>query len=100
MWLVFGIFAVITAMLDVVWTLRKRKAKWFRFASLSFTAFTLCSFLTKVNGWVISEDWSALMDVLPAASKMMWVLTLTSVAVNGISLFLDRSPCDSQRADP
>ena len=90
MWLVFGIAAVITAMLDVVWMLRKRRAKWFRFASLSFTAFTLCSFLTKVNGWVIREDWSALMDVLPAASEMMWVLTFASVAVNSICAFMDK----------
>ena len=90
MWLVFGIAAVITAVLDVVWMLRKRRAKWFRFASLSFTAFTLYSFLTKVNGWVISEDWSALMDVLPAASGLMWVLTLASVAVNGICAFMDK----------
>ena len=90
MWLVFGISAVITAMLNIVWTLRKRAAKWFRFASLSFTAFTLCSFLTKVSGWVSSEDWSALMDVLPAASGMMWILTFASVAVNGICAFMDK----------
>lgn len=90
MWLVFGIVAVITAILNVVWTLRKREAKWLRFASLSFTAFMLCSFLTKVNGWVISEDWSALMDVLPSASGMMWVLTLASVAVNGICALMDK----------
>ena len=90
MWLVFGISAVITAILNVVWMLRKRGAKWLRFTSLSFTAFTLCSFLTKVNGWVSSEDWSALMDVLPAASEMMWVLTLASVAVNGICAFMDK----------
>ena len=90
MWLVFGIAAVITAVLNVVWILHKRRAKWFRFASLSFTAFTLCSFLTKVSGWVSSEDWGALMDVLPAASGLMWILTLASVAVNGICAFMDK----------
>lgn len=100
MWLLFGVFAVITAILNVVWSLRKRAAKWFRFASLSFTAFTLCSFLTKVNEWVISEDWSALADVLPGASRMMWVLTLASVAFNGISLFVDKAACGSQQTDP
>ena len=99
MWLVFGIAAVITAVLNVVWILRKRRAKWFRFASLSFTAFTLCSFLTKVNGWVSSEDWSALMDVLPAASEMMWVLTFASIVINGISLFADKASRNSQRTD-
>lgn len=90
MWLLFGISAVITAMLNVVWTLRKHNAKWLRFASSSFTAFTLCFFLSKVSGWVIREDRSALMDVLPAASGLMWVLTLASVAVNGICAFMDK----------
>ena len=44
MWLLFGIVAIITAILNVVWTMWHREAKWFRFVSLSFTAFTLCVF--------------------------------------------------------
>ena len=91
MWLLFGIAAIITATLNVVWTFRHLDAKWFRFASLSFTAFTLCAFLNEANGWVLIEDWSALMDVLPGTSKAMWVLTMASVVINSISLFHPRS---------
>ncbi|MBQ3193557.1 MAG: hypothetical protein IJB59_08335 [Oscillospiraceae bacterium] len=87
MWLLFGMAAIITATLNVVWTFRHREAKWFRFVSLSFTAFTLCAFLSEANGWVLIEDWSALMDVLPGTSRVLWVLTAASVGINGISLF-------------
>ena len=87
MWLFFGITAIIAAILNIVWTLRHRDAKWFRFASLSFTALTLCAFLSETNGWVLVEDWSALMDVLPSVSKVMWILTIASVFINSISLF-------------
>lgn len=87
MWLFFGITAIITAILNVIWTLRHREAKWFRFLSLSLTVFTVCSFYAQAARWVLAEDWSALMDVLPTTSNMLWSLTVTSVAINSISLF-------------
>ena len=87
MWLLFGIAAIITAALNVIQMLRHRNAKWFRFVSLSFTAFTLCAFLSEANGWVLTKDWSALMDVFPSASAAMWFLTIASVGINSISLF-------------
>lgn len=87
MWLFFGITAIITAILNVIWTLRQREAKWFRFLSLSLTVFTVCSFYAQAAHWVLAEDWSALMDVLPTTSNMLWSLTVTSVAMNSISLF-------------
>ena len=87
MWLLFGVIAIITAVLNVVWTMRHRDAKWFRFVSISFTAFTLCAFLSQVNEWVIIEDWSAMIDVLPSTTKVMWFLTVSSVIINSISLF-------------
>ena len=90
MWLSLGIAAMIMAMLNVVWTLRNREAKWFRFLSLTFTAFTVYSFYAQAARWVLAEDWSALMDVLPATSKMLWFLTVASVAINSISLFRKR----------
>ena len=87
MWLFFGITAMITAILNVVWTLRHRETKWFRFLSLSLTVFTVCSFYAGAAHWVLAEDWSALMDVLPTTSNLLWFLAVTSVAINSISLF-------------
>ena len=87
MWLLFGFAAILTACLNVAWTLRRREAKWFRFLSLAFTAFTLCDFYSQVNGWVAMSYWGALMDVVPTASKMLWVLTAGSVVINSVSLW-------------
>ena len=86
-WFFFGITAIITAILNVIWTLRNREAKWFRFCSLSFTVFTLCSFYAEAAHWILVEDWSALMDVVPITSNMLWFLTVVSVTINSISLF-------------
>ena len=87
MWLFFGVAAIITAILNVIWTLRHLDAKWFRFCSLAFTVFTLCAFYAQAAHWVLAEDWSALMDVLPSTSNALWFLTMASVVINSISLF-------------
>ena len=87
MWLFWGIAAIITAVLNIVWTLKGLDAKWFRFISLSLTAFTLCTFYTQVYQWVLIEDWSALYDVVPTVSKALWFLTIASIIINSISLF-------------
>ena len=87
LWMIFGISAIITAILNMMWTLMYREAKWFRFLSLTFTVFTVCAFYADAAQWVLEEDWDALMDVLPMTSNMLWTLTVASVALNGISLF-------------
>ena len=87
MWLFLGIAAIITAVLNIIWTLKGLDAKWFRFISLSLTAFTLCAFYTQVYQWVLIEDWSALYDVVPTVSKALWFLTIASIIINSISLF-------------
>lgn len=90
MWLLFGIAAIITATLNIVRTVNHRDAKWFRFISLSLTAFTLCAFTSQYAHWAAIGDWSALQDVLPGMSRWMWILVGASVVINGISLFQKR----------
>lgn len=87
MGLLFGTIAMITAILNIVWTIRRRDAKWFRFISLSFTVFTLCAFYALANQWVLAEASDMLMDVLPTLSKVLWFLAIVSVTINSISLF-------------
>ena len=86
MWLLFGISAIIMAILNVVWTIRHREAKWFRFISLSFTALTLCAFYSQANRWAVLGDSSALLDVMPTLSTILWLLTVASIIINSISL--------------
>ena len=87
MWLFLGIAAIITAVLNIIWTLNDLDAKWFRFISLSLTALTLCAFYTEVYQWILIKDWSALYDVVPTMSKALWIITILSIIINSISLF-------------
>ena len=88
MWLFFGITAIVSAILNVIWTLRHRETKWFRFISMSFTALTMCSFYALAKQWVLTEAADQLLDVMPALSEILWFLTIASITINGISLFI------------
>ena len=87
MWFLFGIIAIIFAILNVVWTMKHKEAKWFRYFSLSFTIFTLCAEYGQMSQWVVNEDWSALLDVVPYTPGILWALAIASVLINGVSLF-------------
>ncbi len=87
MWIIFGSAAILSAVLNIVWAAKGREPKWFRFISLSFTALTLCAFYSINAKWVINEDWIALMDVVPAMTRNLWVLTVLSVVINSVTLF-------------
>lgn len=87
LWLVFGIAAIITAITDLICFILHKETKWFRFASLSLTALTLCAFYAMAADIVLSEDWSGALDVIPTLSKPLWILTFLSILLNSISLF-------------
>ena len=90
MWPVFGIAAIIAAILNLAFCFSGREAKYFRFASLSLTALTICAMYSMVNNYVSAEDWSALMDVVPAMTRALWFLLIASILINGVSLFVKR----------
>lgn len=87
MYLLFGIIAIISTLLNVVWTIRQRDAKWFRFISLSSTALGLCSYYSLSKQWVLTGAADQLLDVMPTLSIVLWILTILSIVVNSISLF-------------
>ena len=86
MWIIFGFVAIVTATLNITWWALGREAKFFRFASLSLTALTVCAFYAQAAAWTAKEDWSALMDVLPGVSVWLWILAAASILINGITL--------------
>ena len=88
MCLPFGITAIVAAILNVIWTMRHREAKWFRFISLSFTALTLCAYYSLAKQWVLSNAADQLLDVMPTLSDVLWFLTIASIMLNGICLFV------------
>lgn len=87
---VLGIAAIIFAVLNIGFSLKKKSAELYRFLSLSFTALTVCAFYSSAARDVAEKDWGALMDTVPTISTALWVLVLISILINSISLFMGK----------
>lgn len=79
MWLFFGISAIISTGFNLICSFKSKNEKWFRFAALSFTALTVCSFYSDGAMRVLNEDWGGLMDIMPTMSKALWVCVGISI---------------------
>ena len=87
LWLPFGCIAIVFAVLNLTWAIRGKDAKWFRFLSLAFTALTLCSFISLSTMYVNKQEWDSLTDVVPTVAPLLWICTIVSILLNGVSLF-------------
>ena len=90
MWFVLGAGAIIFAILNLAWTFKQKRSKWFGFISLSMTALTACSFYSDAAVRTANEDWGGLMDILPTMSKTLWICVILSILVNSITLLGDK----------
>ncbi|MBR2811391.1 MAG: hypothetical protein IKD69_08425 [Solobacterium sp.] len=87
MWLLFGSAAVITALFNYfAWT-RGKETEYYRFASISLTALTMCAFYSDGARRVPGESWGTLMDIMPTMSPVLWGCVAASILINGITLF-------------
>lgn len=91
MWAILGLAAIITAIINVVSWARDKETKYYRFASVSLTALTICEFYGDAAKRVTVEDWGGLMDILPTMSTALWVCVIASILINGITLFKRKS---------
>lgn len=57
MWAFLGLASIITAILNIEKWMRGQEEKFFRFASFSLTALTMCAFYSDGAGRVTAEDW-------------------------------------------
>ncbi len=67
MWLIYGVLAMIFAILNIF--NYKKKSDIFSFLSLAFTNLTTCVFYADEARRVVIEDWAGLMDTMPKISK-------------------------------
>lgn len=86
MWFIFGIFAIAATFVNLARAVTGKAHQGWMAAALALTAFTVCGMYTEAYGWVKAEDVSAILDVMPTMSWMIWVLTGISVLLNGLSV--------------
>lgn len=67
MWIICGIISVVFCVFAWIMIAKKNfKASWAAACSLVFVSLTLLMEYRMVLNWVVKEDWSALLDVVPS----------------------------------
>ncbi|MGD6842639.1 hypothetical protein ACQCVH_08955 [Bacillus infantis] len=89
MWLILGVVAIAATFINLYMYKTGKDYKLAMTMGLSFTALTLCAEYSSVSNWVRSEDWPALMDVVPAMEKALWFLTIVSILLNIAPMLLE-----------
>ena len=89
MWLILGVMAIAATFINLYMYKTGKEYKLAMALGLSFTALTLCAEYRAISRWVKSEDWAALLDVVPTMEKLLWVLTIISILLNIAPVFLE-----------
>lgn len=89
MWIILGLIAIIATFTNIYMYIAGKDYKLAMVIGLSFTTLTLCATINLIAGWVKSEDWSALSDVVPTLEKSLWILTIFSILLNITPMLLD-----------
>ena len=89
MWIILGVLAIIATFTNLYLYKTGRDYRLALALGLSFTALTLTAEYSLVSDWVKVEDWSALMDVVPAMEMPLLYLTIISIALNITPILLD-----------
>lgn len=90
MWLLFGFIAVILTLINLFLYATGKDYKLAMALALAFTALTLCAEHHLIASWVKAADWAALEDVVPTMEKVLWTLTLASIVLNMLPIFLEK----------
>lgn len=87
MFIITGIGAIVFAILGLVRLRQNKDAKLFSYISLALTVLTIMAFYQGASNYVLKEDWSALMDVVPSTAGVLWICAIGSIIINSLPLF-------------
>lgn len=89
MWIITGIISMITVILALLLAMNRNDKKFYMsMVSMTFLALTLLLEYKQIYGWVMKEDWSALMDVVPSMFGILCGYTIIVLLLNGFVLAL------------
>ena len=89
MWLILGVIAILTTILNLYLYKIGKDYRLAMVMGLSFTTLTLLAEYTMVSNWVKAEEWSSLLDVVPNMENALMILTTISILLNIAPLLVD-----------
>lgn len=98
MWIIFIAIAIILTCANLYLYVTARNFTVVMALALSFTALTVCAALRLIANWVNGEDWSALLDVVPTMTNVLWVFTLLLIFINLAPLLFRRQKVSNMKS--
>lgn len=88
LWIVFGILSVGITFINLFRSFQGKTNNWmiYSFLGFAFPLLLLLSLYGGVKNWVLAEDWTALMDVVPMMYSYIFVFVVAIIAANWISI--------------
>lgn len=90
MWILLGLLAIVFTVMNLLHFFSGKDYRVMMALGLSFTAIELCSQYSFIVSWVNKKDWSAIEDVMPTMNNALWVLTIISIGLNLLPIFLEK----------
>lgn len=84
--IIFGIAAIVFAILNLIFLIKNKDSKLFRFLSISCTAIVPALFYVEAAQYVVKKDIAALEDVVVTIANIVLGLVIASIVINSISL--------------
>lgn len=84
MWIFTGILSVIMTGVTILCALNNHQKKYFSaFMAVSFMALTILIAYHQIYEWVLREEWSSLMDVVPSMQSILFWYVFIIILLNG-----------------
>ena len=92
MWVVSSSISILLCVIAWIMKIRKNeKASWASASSLSFVAISVLMEYRMVLKWVNTEDWSALLDVVPSTFGMLCGYVIIMILANSIPILRNKN---------
>ena len=88
MWMLLGILTIVMTILNIYAYQAGKNYQIFMAFALLLTSLTVCDQYQMIASWSKAGDWSAISDVAPTLSMILWGFVIGSFVVNVIPLLL------------
>ncbi|MFR1687401.1 MAG: hypothetical protein ACLSVX_09535 [Massilimicrobiota timonensis] len=88
MWMLLGILTIVMTILNICAYQAGKNYQIFMAFALLLTSLTVCDQYQMIASWSKAGDWSAISDVAPSISIILWIFVIGSFIVNVIPMLL------------
>ena len=90
MGIIFGLIAIFFAVKNILAWLYDKDPSKDMFLSMAFTCLAIFGFYNMGANFLEKEDISGALDVIPTIRETLFVCTIGSIIVNGITVFIKK----------